>query len=874
MRKIVKRKIAAACVAAFMVLQCLPGAAAYADGPSQEVVLEKTAHWTDERAYEAEIDLTVKGMQSYTEKQKPVNIVPVLDVTASMNYCDTPGHTKLVIGHTLSTMENSKEIWEEIKETLPDEETYRKLGEESPDQLFLSLPESVDPEGKCRLVCGQEDRSDRLPYDNISGWKIIYVTDDQTLLTGVEEGTKLRRFSHTIDHGGIYLPVGETKIFENRTTWHYYSGKTERWQCEKSRMEHLEEGYAQFLDAVFEDMQPMICPIVFIGGYYINGWTQSKEEARDFLTEKEYLNKEAVLPAQNNGTNHEAAVLGALDAVEELENKENTFVILFTDGTTTAGYSHADGSADLGLLDSHSYGMAEEDSSWYSQFSQWALEDATVLKEQVPIYGIGYGSDMGNDTDSQEFIEALSSGEEYYIDTRQEEMQDIGSIFKAVYSDLCWKAVKVQVTDYVSEYWKVKEGELPMGSKVESVGIVNQRGEEDTITRITFPVTKEMGEDDQENFRIPVVLREAYREVQEPTLYETNQDEPLSKDVDGTGAYVTYEDENQVTQKVMASSPELKVCPNKIDYTVQKEALQKQVKAGQDVLYKVTLTNTGGWDLENVSLTDVYPEQEISVRFLGQEGVEVGEDGARAVVKLLPRGETVVLEVRAQIPETAKGTLTNKLTAMAVNPESPEETLVREAEASVEVEPAVLDYTVKKTADKTHASAGDTIHYEITITNTGEQTLRSVVTTDKFTVEGVQAVFEEQEGVSLNEEKNQAYVEAVAPGEELVLRAEVTLPEDFKDSTLVNMAVVSVEGSQPKESQAEVKISEKPIPTTTPKVEKQNSGTGTTASGEKKASPVKTQDDSRAELFAVLAMGSAVALAGIFLRVKNRKVEK
>lgn len=90
MRKIVKRKIAAACVAAFMVLQCLPAAAAYADGPSQEVVLEKTAHWTDERAYEAEIDLTVKGMQSYTEKQKPVNIVPVLDVTASMNYCDTP----------------------------------------------------------------------------------------------------------------------------------------------------------------------------------------------------------------------------------------------------------------------------------------------------------------------------------------------------------------------------------------------------------------------------------------------------------------------------------------------------------------------------------------------------------------------------------------------------------------------------------------------------------------------------------------------------------------------------------------------------------------------------------------------------------------
>ena len=112
-----------------------------------------------------------------------MNIVPVLDVTASMNYCDTPGHTKLVIGHTLSAMENSKEIWEEIKETLPDEETYRKLGEESPDQLFLSLPESVDLRGNAGWYAGRKIEVTGLPYDNISGWKIIYVTDDQTLLT-------------------------------------------------------------------------------------------------------------------------------------------------------------------------------------------------------------------------------------------------------------------------------------------------------------------------------------------------------------------------------------------------------------------------------------------------------------------------------------------------------------------------------------------------------------------------------------------------------------------------------------------------------------------------------------------------------------------
>ena len=94
------------------------------------------------------------------------------------------------------------------------------------------------------------------------------------------------------------------------------------------------------------------------------------------------LNKEAVLPAQNNGTNHEAAVLGALDAVEELENKENTFVILFTDGTTTAGYSHADGSADLGLLDSHSSvsytHLAAEDRELFDQI----LEECEIPRQK------------------------------------------------------------------------------------------------------------------------------------------------------------------------------------------------------------------------------------------------------------------------------------------------------------------------------------------------------------------------------------------------------------------------------------------------------------------------------------------------------------
>ena len=149
-----------------------------------------------------------------------------------------------------------------------------------------------------------------------------------------------------------------------------------------------------------------------------------------------------------------------------------------------------------------------------------------------------------------------------------------------------------------------------------------------------------MGADDQESFQIPVVLREAYREVQEPTLYETNQDDPFAKDVEGTGAFVTYEDENGSEQKVDVPSPELTVYPNFADYELEKEALQKQAKAGEPAMYELTLVNTGGRDLQNIALTDEFREAEVPVTFLEQEGLEVSEDGSQAVLSELVQRRT------------------------------------------------------------------------------------------------------------------------------------------------------------------------------------------------------------------------------------------
>lgn len=59
---------------------------------------------------------------------------------------------------------------------------------------------------------------------------------------------------------------------------------------------------------------------------------------------------------------------------------------------------------------------------------------------------------------------------------------------------------------------------LPLDWKVEEIPITNQKNEEDIIQKLTIPVTRTMGEDDQETFRIPVTLREAYRNVETPVV--------------------------------------------------------------------------------------------------------------------------------------------------------------------------------------------------------------------------------------------------------------------------------------------------------------------------------------------------------------------
>ena len=132
----------------------------------------------------------------------------------------------------------------------------------------------------------------------------------------------------------------------------------------------------------------------------------------------------------------------------------------------------------------------------------------------------------------------------------------------------------------------------------------------------------------------------------------------------------------------------------------------------------------------------------------------------------------------------------------------------KEVKITTEISPLKVDFQVTKTADRTVAVPGDRILFRICIRNTGERTLHSIITTEKFQLENVPAVFLEQEGVLLNNTKTKALINRLEAGRSISLQAVVALPEKIKEKKLINeVEVVSKEtGEKSVTSQAELQI--------------------------------------------------------------------
>lgn len=303
---------------------------------------------------------------------------------------------------------------------------------------------------------------------------------------------------------------------------------------------------------------------------------------------------------------------------------------------------------------------------------------------------------------------------------------------------------------------------------------------------------------------------------------------------------------------------------------------QTQIKAGKELLYTISVENTGKCPLKNICLQNAFSDTSLEGTWEEAEGAEIQEKNLK--LEKLETGIKKEFYFSVQLPETQSGKICLYLNGTAEYEE--EETgelrsLVSvEQSSETEILPLKADFQVTKTADRTMAVPGDKVTFQICIRNTGERTLHSVVTTEKFQLQNVPVRFLEAEGIVLNKARTKARIEKIEPGCSVGLLAEVTLPEKLKDQKLVNeVSVTTTEtGERKVTSKTEIEVY-RTVETPTPESEtvsdegapNQNAET----KGQAASTHPKTGDPMNPVLWLMMIPGSLLAAGWVHSRMRN-----
>lgn len=299
--------------------------------------------------------------------------------------------------------------------------------------------------------------------------------------------------------------------------------------------------------------------------------------------------------------------------------------------------------------------------------------------------------------------------------------------------------------------------------------------------------------------------------------------------------------------------------------------LNEKPKAGETLMYEITVENTGRLPLSDFDLNYSFGDSGLKGTWETAEdtdgdregnGSQAADSGSISLEKLEP-GMRKLFYLRLPLLEDREDPVRLKVTAAG------EDRLLE-----TDIIPLEADFEVTKTADRTQAVAGDRILFSICIRNTGERTLHSVLTSERLQTEGLRAEFLEQEGAELNPSKTMALIPEILPGQAVSLRAEVALPENVEDQTLINeVSVVTAEtGERTVVSSAEVQIygiSPSPEPSETAGYLPEQ--TAVTRAYAPESAP-KTGDGSRPVFWFSLAASGAAA--GIYLLTEKRRRRK
>lgn len=439
---------------------------------------------------------------------------------------------------------------------------------------------------------------------------------------------------------------------------------------------------------------------------------------------------------------------------------------------------------------------------------------------------------------------------------------------------------------YVSEYFQPELSALNENISTSQITIKNQQGKNTEITRIEYKIDADSLNEEQESIslRIPLLLREEYRCPAENISCHFVQDEPLRKDRNGAGTFLLMNENGEEQVLAEGISPVLDVEAAKADMSLAIASETKKMKAGQTIRYRVDIMNTGKLDLINIQLSSIFSCPKIVQQWENAEGLTA--KGAKAQLLTLKAGEKRTLYVLAPLENEQEKPLEHKIEAEANVRGRTGETIMRSASMISELQPLKADFTVKKNADREKAAPGETVTYQICIVNTGEKTLHSVVGTERFRAEGIEAYFVEQEGITLNRTKTKALIQKIAPGDAVSLQAVVKIPEKTVDQKLLNQVTVTSQetGSRVVEASSQVTVRGNAALTKTKqtyeKTENQQAESdiipeqdGSMARAA--ASHPKTGDETRTELFTLILLAAGLTiLGGIWLHRKYRELHK
>ena len=473
--------------------------------------------------------------------------------------------------------------------------------------------------------------------------------------------------------------------------------------------------------------------------------------------------------------------------------------------------------------------------------------------------------------------------EENYVDTEETDRNEMSSQDRN--ENLQNENEELQRTlcfsTYLSEYFILDQtgGGLPYGIYTEEIPVITQIGIETTISKLYYTFTEADLEQDHVIISIPVTLREEYRYAETKTLFPVFQDSPLTVNLNGeqaSGLYASVVEEvetnlfsGEESRKLLIQSkgPELLARAGKLDFSMELSQEKENPKAGEIVYYHVLLCNTGEREIENLVLQ--VQAKDYSVHWQQSQEHFIINENSQAVLGKLAAGQTQELIFWLQSGESEEGVMEIKVQAYIQNEAEP---VKKERVISTMIQPLKADFTVEKTADCILAGPGDTITYQICIRNTGERTLHSVLSTEKFLDSRIKARFLEMEGVQLNKSGTKALIPKILPGESVGLKAVVVLPEDIESSELINQVTVSSDETKEKQIRSEAAVTVQGITHTPVEGQEDNQPPYETAYITEHDSP-KTGDPMFKEEYEhlmLLAFGISMA-AGVHMLYKKRK---